>query len=45
MQDYYLVVYAAVVMLLLAVCPDGLVGLVARLSQRRREHPAGEQPK
>ncbi len=41
MQDYYLVVYAMVVMLLLAVCPDGLVGLAGRmLDQQRRGHPA-----
>lgn len=31
MQDYYLVVYALLVMVLLALCPDGLVGLARRL--------------
>ena len=29
--DYYLVIYAALVMVLMVVCPGGLLGLVARL--------------
>jgi branched-chain amino acid transport system permease protein len=38
---YYLIIYAAVVMLLLAVCPQGLIGLGERLWSRLARAPAG----
>jgi branched-chain amino acid transport system permease protein len=41
-QGYYLMVYAAIVMLLLAFCPSGLVGLMERAAKavmiRRNPH-------
>ena len=41
-QGYYLLIYAALVMLLMAVCPSGLLGLIARVAKaaRRRDVPA-----
>ena len=39
---YYLVIYALVVMLLLAVCPQGLIGLGERLWERLK--PKGTSP-
>ena len=35
-QGYYLIVYAALVMLLLAVCPSGLLGLIERATKDAR---------
>lgn len=35
LQDYYLIVYALTVILLLLFCPTGLVGLFTRLLYRR----------
>ncbi|MGB6350265.1 MAG: branched-chain amino acid ABC transporter permease [Pseudolabrys sp.] len=35
-QGYYLIVYAALVMLLLAVCPSGLLGLIERATRNAR---------
>lgn len=36
LQDYYLVLYGSLVVLLMALCPDGLVGLARRLFERLR---------
>ncbi|HUI95116.1 MAG TPA: branched-chain amino acid ABC transporter permease [Xanthobacteraceae bacterium] len=41
-QGYYLLIYAALVMLMMAVCPSGLLGLAARAAKAlaRRQLPA-----
>jgi branched-chain amino acid transport system permease protein len=41
-QGYYLIVYAALVMVLMAFCPSGILGLVERALRQliRRERPA-----
>ena len=44
LQNYYLVLYGVLVVLLLAVCPDGLVGLAERLLRRLRPAPAIKKP-
>ncbi|MDE2516412.1 MAG: branched-chain amino acid ABC transporter permease [Rhodospirillales bacterium] len=36
LQDYYLVIYAALVIVLLALCPEGLIGLAERHLFRRK---------
>jgi len=38
---YYLVIYAVVVMVLLVVCPQGIIGLCERLVERLRTAPVG----
>jgi branched-chain amino acid transport system permease protein len=38
-QSYYLIIYAVLVILLMAFCPTGIVGLVQRLAQRLRKTP------
>jgi branched-chain amino acid transport system permease protein len=45
-QSYYLMVYAAIVMLLLAFCPSGLLGLIERVikATRGRRGPDGIAP-
>jgi branched-chain amino acid transport system permease protein len=40
MQDYYLIVYALIVILLLLFCPSGIMGLVERVTTRRTPPPA-----
>ncbi|MFI5010929.1 MAG: branched-chain amino acid ABC transporter permease [Hyphomicrobiales bacterium] len=40
---YYLVIYAAVVMVLLAVCPQGLIGLGERIFERFTVKPASPE--
>ncbi len=43
LHDYYLVLYAALVILLLIAAPEGLVGLAAKgLRRRPQGHPAAE---
>ena len=37
-ESYYLIVYAVLVMLMMAFCPTGIVGLVERVLARRRPH-------
>ena len=38
-ESYYLIIYALVVMLMMALCPTGVVGLIERLlTPRRRPH-------
>ena len=44
LQGYYLVLYGALVVLLLAVCPEGLVGLADRLLRRMRPAAAPTEP-
>jgi branched-chain amino acid transport system permease protein len=39
LQDYYLIVYSLVVILLLLFCPTGLIGLFTRLATRRGALP------
>lgn len=39
LQDYYLVIYAALVIVLLALCPEGLIGLAERRLFRRKVQP------
>jgi branched-chain amino acid transport system permease protein len=41
---YYLVIYALVVMLLLAICPQGLIGLGERLWRRFAVKPGADAP-
>jgi branched-chain amino acid transport system permease protein len=36
LQDYYLILYALLVMVLLVFCPSGLLGLAGRIAARRR---------
>ncbi|TPQ51031.1 branched-chain amino acid ABC transporter permease [Prosthecomicrobium hirschii] len=38
-QGYYLLIYATLVVLLMAFCPKGLVGAVALIAERRRKPP------
>lgn len=44
LQNYYLVLYGVLVVLLLAVCPEGLVGLADRLVRRMRPVAAPREP-
>ncbi len=41
-EGYYLIAYAAIVMVLMAVCPTGVLGLVQRASRATRRGPAPE---
>jgi branched-chain amino acid transport system permease protein len=41
-EGYYLIIYALVVMLMMAFCPTGIAGLLARLFTWRRRMPADE---
>jgi len=44
-EGYYLIVYAAAVMALMAVCPSGVLGLLARMSKAaERRGSAGAMP-
>jgi len=44
-EDYYLVIYAAMVIALMAFCPTGIVGLIERLlTPRRRPHADDKGP-
>ena len=44
-QDYYLIIFALLVMILLAFCPTGIVGLYERLTTRaRRPHADDKGP-
>jgi branched-chain amino acid transport system permease protein len=40
-QDYYLMVYAALIMVMMAFCPSGLLGLVDRIDRRLRRGDQG----
>jgi branched-chain amino acid transport system permease protein len=42
-ESYYLIIYAVLVMVMMAFCPTGLVGLLARLLALRRRSPAGDK--
>jgi branched-chain amino acid transport system permease protein len=42
-QSYYLLIYAAIVILMMAFCPTGIVGLAKRLFAARRRKPAPAQ--
>ena len=44
LQNYYLVLYGALVVLLLALCPEGLVGLADRVLRRLRPVAAPTEP-
>ncbi len=44
LQNYYLVLYGGLVVLLLALCPEGLVGLADRLFRRLRPAAAPTEP-
>ena len=44
LQNYYLVLYGVLVVLLLALCPEGLVGLADRLLRRLRPVAAPTEP-
>ena len=44
LQNYYLVLYGVLVVLLLALCPEGLVGLADRLFRRLRPAAAPTEP-
>jgi branched-chain amino acid transport system permease protein len=39
LQDYYLILYALLVMVLLVFCPSGLLGLATRIAAARRATP------
>jgi branched-chain amino acid transport system permease protein len=41
-EGYYLIIYALVVMLMMAFCPTGIAGLLARLFTWRRRVPADD---
>jgi branched-chain amino acid transport system permease protein len=41
-ESYYLIIYAVLVMLMMAFCPTGIVGLLARLFAWRRRAPADD---
>ncbi len=44
-QDYYLIIFALLVMVLLAICPTGIIGLYERLTTRaRRPHADDKGP-
>jgi branched-chain amino acid transport system permease protein len=42
-ESYYLIVYAVLVMVMMAFCPTGIVGLVERLTTRRRRPHADDK--
>jgi branched-chain amino acid transport system permease protein len=42
-ESYYLIVYAVLVMLMMAFCPSGIVGLVERLTTRKRQPHADDK--
>jgi branched-chain amino acid transport system permease protein len=42
-ESYYLVTYAVLVMVMMAVCPTGIVGLFARLLPQRRQSAASDK--
>ena len=42
-ESYYLIVYAILVMVMMAFCPTGIVGLVERLTTRRRRPHADDK--
>ena len=42
-ESYYLLIYAVLVMVMMAFCPTGIVGLVERLSTRRRRPHADDK--
>jgi branched-chain amino acid transport system permease protein len=41
-ESYYLIIYAILVMLMMAFCPSGIAGLLARLFTWRRRAPTAE---
>jgi branched-chain amino acid transport system permease protein len=41
-ESYYLIIYAVLVMLMMAFCPSGIAGLLARLFTWRRRTPVDE---
>jgi branched-chain amino acid transport system permease protein len=41
-ESYYLIIYAVLVMVMMAFCPTGIVGLLARLFAWRRRAPADD---
>ena len=42
-ESYYLIVYAVLVMVMMAFCPTGIVGLLERLTTRRRQPHADDK--
>jgi branched-chain amino acid transport system permease protein len=42
-ESYYLIVYAVLVMVMMAFCPTGIVGLIERLTTRRRRPHADDK--
>jgi branched-chain amino acid transport system permease protein len=42
-ESYYLIIYAVLVMLMMAFCPTGIVGLLERLFGLLRRPPAGDK--
>lgn len=41
-ESYYLIIYAMLVMVMMAVCPTGLVGLFSQITRRRMPRAIGE---
>lgn len=41
-ESYYLIIYATLVMVMMAVCPTGLVGLFSQITRRRMSRAIGE---
>jgi branched-chain amino acid transport system permease protein len=44
-EGYYLIIYAVLVMLMMAFCPTGIVGLLERLLALGRRAPADDKPR
>lgn len=44
-EGYYLIIYAVLVMLMMAFCPTGIVGLLERLFALGRRAPADDKPR
>jgi branched-chain amino acid transport system permease protein len=42
-EGYYLIIYAVLVMIMMAFCPSGIVGLVERLTAARRRPQAADK--
>ena len=42
-ESYYLIIYAVLVMVMMAFCPSGIVGLISRLMRPRRQPQAGDK--
>ncbi len=43
-ESYYLLIYAALVIVMMAFCPTGIVGLLQRVAALRRRQPAPAEP-